>query len=75
MAATKTKRRFEYVPGSADNFRELHVEGSSVTVRFGRDGTHGQASVKNFADAAKAEKHAEKMIGEKLRKGYVELSR
>jgi predicted DNA-binding WGR domain protein len=44
-----------------------------VSVRFGRNGTQGQASVKNFADAAKAAKHADKMIGEKLKKGYVEV--
>ncbi|MBI3866049.1 MAG: DNA ligase [Planctomycetia bacterium] len=73
VAAVKAKRRFEFVGGNSDKFWEMELEGSSVTVRFGRNGTSGQASVKHFADAAKAEKHAEKMIGEKLGKGYVEV--
>jgi DNA ligase-1 len=73
VAATKTKRRFECVQGSSDKFWEVDLQGSSVSVRFGRNGTQGQASVKNFADAAKAAKHADKMIGEKLKKGYVEV--
>jgi DNA ligase-1 len=73
VAATKTKRRFECVQGSSDKFWSVDLQGSSVTVRFGRNGTQGQSSVKNFGDAAKAEKHVEKMIGEKLGKGYVEV--
>lgn len=73
VSAVKPKRRFEFVQGSSDKFWEIDIDGSSVTVRFGRNGTSGQASVKRFADAAKAEKHAEKMIGEKLGKGYVEI--
>jgi predicted DNA-binding WGR domain protein len=72
VAAVKTKRRFEYVEGSSDKFWEIEIDGSSVTVRFGRNGTSGQSSVKNFADVAKAEKHAESMIAEKLKKGYTE---
>lgn len=73
VAATQTKRRFEFIEGSSDKFWEIDLDGSSVTVRFGRNGTAGQSSVKHFADAAKAEKHAEKMIGEKLKKGYTEV--
>jgi len=74
LAATKTKRRFEFVQGTSDKFWEIDLQGSSVTVRFGRNGTHGQSSVKNFADADKAQKHAEKTIQEKLGKGYVEVA-
>ena len=73
VAATKTKRRFECVAGTSDKFWEIDVQGSSVTVRFGRNGTTGQSSVKQFAHVVKAEKHAEMMIAEKLRKGYREV--
>jgi predicted DNA-binding WGR domain protein len=73
VAATKTRRRFEFVQGTSDKFWEIDVQESSVTVRFGRNGTHGQASIKKFADTAKAENHAEKMIAEKLGKGYFEV--
>jgi DNA ligase-1 len=74
VAATKTKRRFECVQRSSDKIWALDLQGSSVTVRFGLNGTQGQASVNNFADAAKAQKHADKKIGEKLGKGYTEVS-
>ena len=73
MAATKSKRRFELVDGKSDKFWEIEVQENSVTVQFGRNGTTGQSSVKDFDDAAKAEKHVEKMIAEKLGKGYVEV--
>ena len=71
MAATKTKRRrFECTAGTSDKFSEVDVQRGAVTVRFGRNGTAGQSRVKNFVDAATAEKHAEKLIAEKLKKGY-----
>jgi predicted DNA-binding WGR domain protein len=73
VAATRTSRRFEFVGGTSNKFWQIEVNGTSVTVRFGRNGTAGQSSVKNFADTAKAAKHAEKLIAEKLRKGYVEV--
>jgi DNA ligase-1 len=73
VASTKTKRRFEFVNGASDKFWEIEVQGSAVTVRFGRNGTTGQSSIKNFKDSDSAQKHAEKMIGEKLGKGYVEV--
>ena len=68
-----TKRRFEFVGGTSDKFWELSVQGKEVLVRFGRNGTTGQASTKSFADAGAAQKHAEKLIAEKLGKGYVEV--
>jgi predicted DNA-binding WGR domain protein len=43
-------------------------------VHFGRNGTHGQREVKRFADEAKANKHADTKIAEKLRKGYTEVN-
>jgi predicted DNA-binding WGR domain protein len=52
-------------------FWEVSTTGPEVTVRFGRIGTAGQTQVKSFADAAAAGRHAERLIGEKLRKGYV----
>jgi predicted DNA-binding WGR domain protein len=43
-------------------------------VRFGRNGTAGQTSTKEFQDAAAAWSHAEKLIREKTSKGYVEVA-
>lgn len=63
-------RRFEYVAGTSSKFWEVAVDGSAVTVRFGRIGTAGQTQTKLLDDATAARKHADKLIGEKTRKGY-----
>jgi predicted DNA-binding WGR domain protein len=67
-------RRFEFIGGASDKFWEISVKGKEVQVRFGRNGTHGQSEVKSFSDEAKAQKHAESRIAEKLRKGYREVN-
>jgi DNA ligase 1 len=72
MPITTTTRRFEFVGGSSDKFWEVSINGNEVVVRFGRNGTSGQMETKTFADADAANKHAEKKIAEKLKKGYVE---
>ena len=73
MPSISTKRRFEFVSGSSDKFWELSVGGKEVVVRFGRNGTDGQSSTKTFADNASAEKHAQKVIRDKIAKGYKEV--
>ncbi|HET6878888.1 MAG TPA: DNA ligase [Pirellulales bacterium] len=65
-------RHFEFVEGGSAKFWEISSSGTDVTVRFGRLGTQGQTQTKNFADAEAAERHVEKLIGEKTKKGYVE---
>jgi DNA ligase-1 len=72
---TASTRRFEFVEGSSDKFWEIAVNGSQVTVCFGRNGTAGQRDTKTFADAADAQKHADKKIVEKLGKGYSEVGK
>ncbi len=67
-------RRFEFVDGGSDKFWEITANGTEVTVRYGRNGTNGKTSTKSFPDRAAAEKHAEKLVGEKMGKGYVEVS-
>ncbi len=73
MSRTLAKRRFEFTGNGSDKFWEVEVTGSTVIVRFGRNGTHGQSESKTFADATAAVKHAEKKVNEKLSKGYVEI--
>jgi DNA ligase 1 len=63
-------RRFEFTAGSSNKFWEVSVQGKEVTVRYGRIGSQGQSNVKSFADDAAATAHAEKLIREKLHKGY-----
>lgn len=66
------KRRFEFSEGSSNKFWEVTVAQASVTVCFGRIGTGGQVQTKSFGNAAAAQKHADKVIAQKLTKGYVE---
>lgn len=65
-------RYFEFVGGTSAKFWEVAVNGCDVTVRFGRLGTSGQIQTNTLEDAADAQKHAEKLVGQKLEKGYVE---
>jgi predicted DNA-binding WGR domain protein len=66
-------RYFEFIGGSSRKFWEISQSGASFTVRFGRIGTPGQTQTKTFADEPKAQREADKLISEKLRKGYVEI--
>lgn len=67
-------RRFELIEGTSSKFWEVDLEGSSVTVRFGRIGTQGQTQTKAFADAPAAKKEHDKLVKEKTAKGYGEVS-
>ena len=67
------KRRFEFIGGSSDKFWEVSVNGNEVLIQFGRNGTNGQSSTKTFGDNIGAERHADKLIREKIGKGYVEV--
>jgi predicted DNA-binding WGR domain protein len=69
---TTSVRHFEFIGGSSRKFWEISVSGNSFTVRFGRIGTAGQSQTKTFADHAKAEREAQSLIAEKLKKGYAE---
>ena len=72
LAITSTTKRFEFVGGGSDKFWEISVAGKEVTVRFGRNGTSGQANVKRFPNEQCAARHAEKLIKEKTGKGYIQ---
>jgi predicted DNA-binding WGR domain protein len=73
------KRYFEFVgadssraSGQAEKFWEISVSKSEITVRFGKIGANGQTAIKSFPDSAAASREAERLISEKLKKGYVE---
>ena len=66
------KRRFEFVRGTSSKFWDVSVANCTVTICFGRIGTAGQSQTKEFASPAAAQQHADKMIAEKVRKGYLE---
>ena len=67
------RRYFEYVGGSSSKFWHVTVDGSELVVAFGRIGTDGQVSRKAFPTSEAARAEAEKLIREKLGKGYQEV--
>ena len=74
MSDTTTPiRRFEFVEVNSKKFWEIAVSGTKVRVNFGRIGTNGQGVIKSFFDEAAATKHADKVVKEKLAKGYFEV--
>jgi predicted DNA-binding WGR domain protein len=73
-AKEKPARRFEFVGGSSLKFWEISLSGDSFTVRFGRIGTAGQSQTKSFADTDQAKREADKLIADKLKKGYEETT-
>lgn len=74
MIQTSTKkRRFEFIERNSSKFWEIEVSGTEVHIQFGRIGTAGQAVAKSFADQTAATRHAEKVIREKIGKGYTEV--
>ncbi len=66
------KRHFEFVEGSSKKFWEIWMDGSSFCTKYGRIGSDGQETVKEFDTADKAKKEYEKLVAEKVKKGYVE---
>ncbi|MCM2450402.1 DUF4132 domain-containing protein [Agrobacterium vitis] len=66
--------RYELVEGKSSKFWEADVEGTRLTVRFGRIGTQGQVKEKDFDSAEDAEKEKTKLVKEKTGKGYLLVS-
>jgi predicted DNA-binding WGR domain protein len=66
-------RRFEFSTGGSDKFWEIELKGTSFAVKFGRIGTMGQVQEKTFPTEEKAKQEHDKLIAEKLKKGYVEI--
>jgi predicted DNA-binding WGR domain protein len=67
-------RTFEFREGTADKFWSISASGRSHTVRFGRRGTIGQEQTKEFSSEEAARKSYEKLIAEKVKKGYQETN-
>jgi predicted DNA-binding WGR domain protein len=71
-SASQPARRFELVEGSANKFWEVARDGCTVTVRYGRIGSVGQARTRELASEELAWRHAEELIEEKVARGYRE---
>jgi len=69
-----TRRRFELVESTSSKFWEVQVDGTDLTVAFGRIGTAGQTKTKSLPSGAAATQEAAKLVAEKTAKGYREVS-
>ena len=65
-------RTFQYSDAKSHKFWNIDVSGSSFVVTYGKVGTSGQTQTKSFASAQQAQVEADKLIREKLKKGYIE---
>jgi len=62
--------RYELKDGSSNKFWDITLSGESFTTRWGRIGTDGQEKTWSFDDAATARKEYDKLVREKVKKGY-----
>jgi predicted DNA-binding WGR domain protein len=49
------------------------VRGTELSVSYGRIGSNGQTLLKQFDTPERAAREMEKLVDEKLRKGYLEV--
>jgi predicted DNA-binding WGR domain protein len=68
------KRELVYMDAKSSKFWNIEVKGASHSVTFGRVGSNGQSITKDFKDEAAALKDAEKLVKEKVGKGYVDAA-
>ena len=66
-------REFSFAKGNSRKFWNIELSENAVTVHFGRIGTSGRQQTKEFASPQKAKAAYERIIAEKLGKGYREL--
>lgn len=63
-------QRYELSDGTSNKFWAIERTATGYKVTFGRIGTNGQTQVKEFGDAATAQKEHDKLVAEKVKKGY-----
>jgi Leucine-rich repeat (LRR) protein/predicted DNA-binding WGR domain protein len=67
------KQYFEFKDEKSSKFWEISIQDASLSVRYGKIGTDGQATEKSFATSAAAQKEYDKLVKEKTKKGYLEI--
>jgi predicted DNA-binding WGR domain protein len=66
------KHYLTYKDSKSDKFWQIEVAGKSFTVTYGKTGTAGTSQTKTFENEEKCLREAEKLLNEKVRKGYKE---
>ena len=62
--------RYEFSEGTSNKFWEIKLDGTSFTTSYGKIGSNGQTTLKTFKTAAEAQKEYDKLVAEKVKKGY-----
>jgi predicted DNA-binding WGR domain protein len=68
-----SRREFQLVEGASSKFWTIELDGNAHTVHFGRIGTAGQTARKEFASETEATTAHDKLVAEKIKKGYREV--
>lgn len=68
------KRQLVYMDAKSSKFWNIELTGSSHTVTYGRIGTTGQSGSKTFPSPEAAQKDMDKLVREKLAKGYIDAA-
>ncbi|MBC7880087.1 MAG: WGR domain-containing protein, partial [Anaerolineae bacterium] len=69
-----SERIFQFEDEKSKKFWAVSLDDKSHTVRYGRTGTAGQTQTKDFPSAEAAKLSYDKLVAEKVKKGYVESS-
>src|SRR5262249_49354311 len=70
----RAMRQFTYSDAKSHKFWNIELRGTSFTVTYGRVGAKGQTQTKTFPTEEKARAAHDKLVQEKLAKGYVETA-
>jgi uncharacterized protein (TIGR02996 family) len=62
--------RYEFAEGTSNKFWEITLSDKSFTCKFGKIGANGQTTIKSFGSSADAKKEYDKIVAEKVKKGY-----
>lgn len=68
------KTRFIYQDEKSHKFWDIETNGTDLTVQYGKVGTTGQSQTKQFLSEEECKKAADKLIAEKVKKGYNKLA-
>jgi uncharacterized protein (TIGR02996 family) len=67
-------RQFVFKDATSNKFWNIDLQGTQFTVTFGKVGTTGQTQKKDLSTEEAARKAHDKLVAEKLAKGYVETT-
>ncbi|MCU0849318.1 MAG: ankyrin repeat domain-containing protein [Spirochaetes bacterium] len=69
------KKELAYQNDRSNKFWKIETKGKNFTVTYGKAGTGGKTQTKEFDSEDKCKKEADRLIAEKLKKGYTEAGK